>query len=116
MPPAAVLRLLGTADEIRGSQYRGPCPLHGTARGSARCFSANLSNNLFQCFKCGRGGDALDLWAQTTKQAPYDAALDLCERLTIPLPLLPPTRSPTEPVINPPKIGTMPSPHHEASP
>src|ERR1700733_1040137 len=56
---------------------------------ASRCFSANLNEHTFHCFKCGRSGNALDLWAQATQQTPYDAALDLCQRLALPLPTLP---------------------------
>ena len=72
----------------RGAQQRGPCPLHGSTSGTSRCFSANLDMNAFHCFKCGRRGNALDLWADATRQTPYDAAVDLCHRLGITLPIL----------------------------
>ena len=86
---AAVLDGLGFQPLSRtGSQQRGPCPLHGSSSGTARCFSANLDKNVFHCFKCGRSGNPLDLWAQATKQNPYEAAIDLCNRLAIPIPLL----------------------------
>jgi transposase InsO family protein len=87
---AAVLGLLNfQARSSHGAQQRGACPLHGSTSGTSRCFSANLDKNTFHCFKCGRSGNALDLWAQATRQTPYDAALDLCHRLSIPLPILP---------------------------
>ena len=87
---AAVLQLLGfQARSNRGGQQRGPCPLHGSTSGTSRCFSANLEQNKFHCFKCGRAGNALDLWAAATNQTPYDAAVDLCQRLHLPLPMLP---------------------------
>jgi putative transposase len=86
---ATVLNLLGfQPNSSRRSQQRGPCPLHGSTPGTSRCFSANLDQHTFHCFKCGRSGNALDLWALATHQAPYDAAHDLCARLNIPLPLL----------------------------
>jgi len=89
---AAVLQLLGfQAHSRRGGQQRGPCPLHGSTSGTSRCFSANLDQHTFHCFKCGRSGNALDLWAQANQHSPYDAAIDLCARLNIPLPTLPPT-------------------------
>ena len=114
---AAVLHLLGcTTGQTSHSQYRGPCPLHGSSRGTARCFTASLDQNLFRCFKCGNGGDAVDLWAKATKQSPYDAAVDLCKRLNVPLPLLPCIPSPTQPVIDCSQTGTMTSPHQEACP
>src|SRR5439155_6234875 len=88
---AAVLQLLGfQPGSSHGAQQRGPCPLHGSTSGTGRCFSVNLEQKTFHCFKCGRSGNALDLWAHATQQTPYDAALDLCQRLNIPLPTLPP--------------------------
>ncbi len=86
---AAVLNLLGCQLHGHGDQRRGPCPLHGSTSGTSRCFSANLDKNIFHCFKCGTSGNALDLWAKANQQTPYDAAIDLCQRLAIPLPLLP---------------------------
>ena len=112
---AAVLQLLGAPGNTRGSQYRGPCPLHGSTSGTARCFAAQLERNVYHCFKCGRKGDAIDLWTNATKQLPYDAAADLCAKLGIPVPLLQPTRSPTETVTIPPEIATMPKPQSGAS-
>jgi putative transposase len=113
---AAVLQLLGGTGQTRGSQYRGPCPLHGSARGTARCFSASLDQNLFHCFKCGGSGDAIDLWAKATSKTPYDAAIDLCQRLAIDLPLLGPTPSPRESVTNKFQTSTITLPHNGASP
>jgi putative transposase len=92
---AAVLPLLGFRPRsTQGAQQRGPCPLHGSTSGTSRCFSANLEQNIFHCFKCGKSGNALDLWVQATRQNIYDAALDLCQRLQIPVPELqsPPPR------------------------
>lgn len=83
---ASVLELLSV--EVTKVQHRGPCPLHGSTHGTARCFSANLEKNVFQCFKCGQSGNALDLWSKATRQTPYDAAIDLCKRLGIELPTL----------------------------
>ena len=87
---AAVLQLLGfQAQRRRGAQQRGPCPLHGFSAGTSCCFSANLDQQTFHCFKCGRSGNALDLWSIATSQHLYEAASDLCDRLSIPLPILP---------------------------
>ena len=108
---AAVLQLLGfEARTSREAQQRGACPLHGSGSGTSRCFSANLDKNLFQCFKCGRSGNALDLWAQAQHLTPYDAALDLCQRLNVPVPLLSsPRNSEEEPVAPGPTTCTMES-------
>jgi putative transposase len=109
---AAVLHLLGfQARSTHGAQQRGPCPLHGSTSGTSRCFSANLHAQTFHCFKCGRSGNALDLWAHATGQSIYDAAVDLCQRLHIPLPTLAPPESPRnreeEPVAPDPETCTI---------
>jgi putative transposase len=108
----AVLGLLGFhARTTHGAQQRGPCPLHGSTAGTSHCFSANLRDQIFHCFKCGRSGNALDLWAQATRQTPYDAALELCQRLSIPLPLrsLSPANREEETVVLGPATCTMES-------
>jgi hypothetical protein len=88
---SAVLHLLGFQPRSRrGAQPRGPCPLHGATSGASRAFSVNLERHTFHCFKCGRAGNALDLWAHATGQPPYEAARDLCQRLNLALPTLPP--------------------------
>jgi len=105
---AAVLQLLGFEPlSTQGAQQRGPCPLHGSASGTARCFSANLDLNAFRCFKCGRSGNALDLWAHTHQQTAYDAAVDLCARLNLPLPILTARSREEEPVADQPITCTM---------
>lgn len=86
---AQVLALLGFVPRSdHAGQQRGPCPLHGSTQGTARCFSVNTQAHTFHCFKCGRSGNALDLWAAAHRLSIYDAALDLCQRLNIPLPVL----------------------------
>jgi putative transposase len=86
---AQVLALLEfTPLSSRNNQERGPCPVHGSGPRS-RSFSANLQEQTFQCFKCHAHGNALDLWAQATHQTDiYAAAVDLCQRLGCPVPLL----------------------------
>jgi transposase InsO family protein len=107
---AAVLQLLGfQANSTRAAQQRGPCPLHGSTAGTSRCFSVNLDEQLFHCFKCGCCGNALDLWAKAKKLSSYDAAIDLCQRLGIPLPVLPSRNKEEEPVASEEKNGTMPT-------
>jgi transposase InsO family protein len=101
----AVLQLLGFQKRSqRGAQQRGGCPLHRSQSARSRCFSVHLEEHVFQCFKCGRSGNALDLWAAATQQLPYDAAVDLCQRLNIPVPYLsapPPEHREEEPVSPP---------------
>ena len=99
---ATVLGLLGfQAQTTHGAQQRGPCPLHGSTAGTARCFSVNLCDQIFHCFKCGRSGNALELWAHANRQTPYDAALDLCQRLNIPLPFRSPSANREEETVTP---------------
>jgi transposase InsO family protein len=89
---AQVLELLGFVPQTHfAGQQRGPCPLHGSTQGTSRCFSVNTNAHTFHCFKCGRSGNALELWALATRQSIYDAAIDLCRRLQLSLPTLPPT-------------------------
>jgi len=107
---AAVLQLLGfRANRTHGAQQRGPCPLHGSTAGTSRCFSAHLDEQVFQCFKCGCSGNALDLWAKAKQLSIYDAAIDLCQRLSITLPLLESRNKEEEPVVSEEKNGTMAS-------
>jgi putative transposase len=88
---AQVLTLLGFVPRSdRAGQQRGACPLHGSTHGTACCFSVNTQAHTFHCFKCGRCGNALDLWAIAQRLSIYDAAVDLCQRLNVPLPLLTP--------------------------
>ena len=79
---AAVLELLGwQARERRGEQVRGACPLHGSTAPRSRSFSAQLGRGVWQCFRCGASGNALELWARATGQELYPAVLDLYDRL-----------------------------------
>jgi CHC2 zinc finger len=64
LPLAEVLTLIGyTPPSCAGVQLRGPCPLHGSRSKASRVFAAHLGRNLYHCFRCGAGGNALDLWA-----------------------------------------------------
>jgi len=86
-----VLELLGFVGvSTSGKQLRGPCPLHRSTSPTSRVFSVNLATNTFRCFKCGSGGNHLDLCAAATKQSPYAAALDLCRRLQRDIPWIDP--------------------------
>ena len=79
---AAVLELLGF--ELvggRGPQLRGPCPVHRSASRRSRSFAAHLGKNVWHCFRCGAGGNALDLWARVTRQPLHAGVVDLCQRL-----------------------------------
>jgi len=71
-----------------GAQVRGPCPVHGSPRPRSRVFAAHLERQMWHCFRCGAGGNALDLWLAVTKQPLYAGALDLCGRLGLEVPWL----------------------------
>jgi DNA primase len=94
---ADVLELSGYQPRWRqGEQWRGPCPLHGSRSATSRSFAAHLGKNLFHCFRCGAGGNALDLWSALHRLPLHPAVLDLCQRLHQPVPWLDnaqPTRS-----------------------
>jgi DNA primase len=91
---AAVLELLGFEPHTRaGDQLRGPCPVHGSRSATSRSFAAHLGKNVWYCFRCGAGGNALDLWATVTRQDLHAAVLDLCGRLGHDVPWLPRPRA-----------------------
>ena len=78
---------------IRGDQWRGPCPLHGS-HDTSDCFSVQISKHLFFCHGCHRGGNQLDLWAAAIHLPLYPASLNLCHRLNLVPPLLSALRNP----------------------
>jgi len=85
-----VLRLLDwTARRRVGAQVRGACPVHRSQSPTSCVFAAQRERGIWQCFRCGAGGNALDLWAQVTGQGIYQAVLDLYGRLGRALPWLP---------------------------
>jgi len=82
LPLADVLGLLGFRPcRGHGPQLRGPCPLHGSRLATSRSFAAHLGKNAWHCFRCGAGGNALELWVAVTHQPLHAAVLDLCQRL-----------------------------------
>lgn len=84
---APVLELVGCRPTTRvGPQVRGPCPVHGSSSRRSRSFAAHLERQCWHCFRCGAGGNALDLYMAVTKLPLYAAALELCERLHLPVP------------------------------
>lgn len=84
-----VLDLVGyEAVSVSHDRLRGPCPVHGSSSPHSRCFSVNLTKNTYHCFKCGSEGNQLDLWMALTKSPLFSAAIDLCERLRVDVPLI----------------------------
>jgi hypothetical protein len=80
LPLARVLDHLGLSARLKGtgSQRRCSCPIH-RGDGRSRTFSANLDENVYQCFKasCGSKGDVIDLWAAVHGLSLRAAAVDL---------------------------------------
>ncbi len=84
-----VLELLGFhATETHGDQVRGSCMIHDSDSLNSRTFSANLSKQVYRCFRCGSAGNQLDMWAAATHQPLYPATIDLCQRLGVSVPRL----------------------------
>ena len=106
---AEVLALLNYVPKrTRGTQQRGPCPVHGSENPTrSQSFSADLAHNMCRCFKCGFGGNALDLWAAVTGHNIYHAATDLCQRLGRPVPTKDPNHRPR------PALPTIPEQRRE---
>lgn len=75
-----------------GDQLRGPCPVHRSTNETSRSFSVNPSKGVYRCFSpcCGSKGNQLDLYAAATKLPLLEAAHELCNRLGLPPPPLPP--------------------------
>ncbi len=86
---AEVLALMGLEPRrVVGGQTRGPCPLHRSQSPTSRVFVVHLGKNVYHCFRCGAGGNALDLWAAWTRQNVYAAIVDLYQRLGRDIPWL----------------------------
>jgi DNA primase len=109
---ADVLHLIGYEPRARlGQQLRGPCPLHGSRLPTSRVFSVHVGKNLYHCFRCGAGGNALDFWAALSRLPLHAAVLDLCERLHHPVPWLHDPRPSSSHETSPPEeTRPMPEP------
>jgi len=77
-----VLDLLGFAPcWRRADQVRGRCPVHRSQTPRCRSFAAHLGRGVWHCFRCGAGGNVLDLWVALTRQPLHAAVIDLYGRL-----------------------------------
>jgi hypothetical protein len=63
---------------------RGRCPF--VCSESWRVCAYDLSRNVWHCFKCGRGGNQLDLFCAWKCLPLYDGAVELCRLLNVPVP------------------------------
>lgn len=95
VPLSEVFDLIGFAPRWRsGDEVRGPCPVHRARTSRSRSFAANLQKGVWHCFRCGAGGNVLDLWLAVTRQALYPGVIDLYRRLGREVPWLQPTAAP----------------------
>jgi len=78
------------ASSRRGDQLRGRCPFCAesedarsdqSAPSEYRVFSVNTDRNIYRCFKCQAGGNALDLWSSYRRLPIYAAAQEIQCRL-----------------------------------
>ncbi|HKB35124.1 MAG TPA: CHC2 zinc finger domain-containing protein [Gemmataceae bacterium] len=87
---AEVLEPIGFAPcRRRGEQVRGPCPVHRSRGPRSRSFAAHLGRGVWHCFRCGGGGNVLDLWAAVARRPLHPAVIDLYQRLGRAVPWLP---------------------------
>jgi hypothetical protein len=84
-----VIRVLGLRrTEVSGKEWRGPCPLHEDQDRRERCLNIHLDSNRFYCFWCHKNGDMLELYSLAEQPDVYKAALELCEKVGLPVPWL----------------------------
>jgi len=87
VPMGRVLELLAiAARDVRGGQFRGPCPVHGSRSPRSRSFSADLGRGVCRCFRCGFAGNQIQLWATCKGMTVYEAAVDLCRQAGVEVP------------------------------
>ena len=55
--------------------------MHRAHSARSRSFAAHLGRGVWQCFRCGAGGNVLDLWVALTGQDLHAAVIDLYRRL-----------------------------------
>ncbi|WP_442483351.1 CHC2 zinc finger domain-containing protein [Aeoliella sp. SH292] len=87
-----VLQLLKwQAVKERGSELRGPCPVHGSSSPTSTIFAANTDKNAWKCHKCEAGGNQLDLagcYFGLPKEQSVRVAVALCQKLGRDIPRL----------------------------
>jgi len=83
-----ILALIGDF-HIRGKnpQWYGRCPLGCCLE--PRCCSYEMVKSLWNCHRCGEGGNQLDLFCKVTGATLYVAAVWLCNFYEEPVPYLP---------------------------
>jgi len=93
IPLSRVLELLEFhPTQSRCSHRRGHCVLCSSANPESStnktqtCFAANLSQDVWYCFGCHRGGDQLTLWSLASHKPLYLATKLLCQTTDLPIP------------------------------
>ncbi|RKR81897.1 CHC2-type zinc finger protein [Mucilaginibacter gracilis] len=66
-----------------GKQFVGPCPLHG---GTGDTFTVSIEKQIYKCFKCGQGGNAIRFMVAYKKLSFPDAVIFLAKRLKMDIP------------------------------
>ena len=101
IPLSRVLQLLEfQPTRSRGSNLRGRCVLCGNTkpqsspRQTQAGFAADLSRDIWYCFRCSRGGDQLTLWSLATHKPLYAATKLLCQTTGHLIPWLGSAKSP----------------------
>ena len=77
---------------IRGTQWRGPCGLHGSTNSLSTTLSINRARGAWQYCNCGETGREFDLHAKLSGLDVYDACCDLTNRLRLDAPYIEPPR------------------------
>lgn len=70
----------------RAENWRGPCPVHGSSR--PRSTSLSVCARVCRCFTCNYRADGIGVWAWHRSISVLQAAHELCEHFTIPIPYL----------------------------
>jgi DNA primase len=71
----------------RGRNFTGLCPFHDEKTGS---FNVNPNDQLYYCFGCGAGGDAVKFLMELNKQSFSEVVFDLARRYQVPIKTLEP--------------------------
>ena len=66
----------------RGKDYVGLCPFHDDKKPS---FSVSVNKQLYYCFGCGQGGNAIKFLMEIGKQSFSDVIFDLAKRYQVPI-------------------------------
>ena len=82
---ADIYQVVSESEELRrnGTRWVGRCPFHTEKTAS---FGVTPAMQIFKCFGCGAGGNAIDFVMQRHNMTFWEACQSLAERYGIPLP------------------------------